>query len=409
MRKRIPLDQVKVGMRIKRLDKAWLSTPFLFHSMRVTKARQIERLRAWGVRFVDIETPSAETLPVPEAKPVDAPDDGSSVQGAGRLSPARPGEEPTVPFEEELPAARQAFLEAKSIVQHAMEDVRIGRTLNIEPAVDGVDALADSILRNPHTLTSLTRLKRFDHYTFYHSVNTCILALAVGTRHGLDRESLTHLGTGVLLHDIGKMTLPPEILNKRGPYHPHEFDIMKLHTIRGAALLDAAGGLHPDSLRPALEHHERSDGTGYPFRRTKQELTVFGMIAGVVDMYDALTSDRGYHEAMPPFQALQLLYHQAQRGQLDLAVVERLIQSVGIYPVGSCVALNTGEIGIVKEPYRDQLLTPILLIVKDTESRQVASPCVLELAGTAKPTRRISEVLNAGSVGIDANAFLDAG
>ncbi len=327
--------------------------------------------------------------------------------GATRCVRQEVAEAAPTSFEDELPAARQVYAAAKHIVEDAMQDARMGREINMERVNRVVSEMADSLLRNADALTSLSRLKRFDEYTFYHSVNTAVLALALGRRLRYDRSSLHRLGIGTLLHDIGKTRIPLEILNKPGKLAAQEFEIMKQHALRGAELIAKTTGLDERCVRPALEHHERVDGTGYPFGRRKAELSLFGMIAAVADIYDAITSDRCYHQAKPPHEALRFLYGLGQRGHLHMGLVQRFIKIVGVYPVGSCVALNTGEIAVVSRLNHRQPLRPTVLIVERAGSR-LAKPVELDLdeqAGT--PLRAIETVIDPKAIGVDASLVLD--
>ncbi|MGZ8386302.1 MAG: HD-GYP domain-containing protein [Nitrospira sp.] len=287
---------------------------------------------------------------------------------------------PTIPFEEELPGARRVYQAAKTIVQNAMHDTRLGRAINMDEVNRVVSNMTGSVLRNPDALTSLSRLKKFDEYTFYHSVNTSILAMSLGRDLSFERNALHQIGVGTLLHDIGKTKIPPEILNKPGRFESHEMEIMKQHVLRGVEVLTTTTGLGDSYLRPALEQadelgdnglnstlsaeplieqricgkgrraaHERVDGTGCPHRRVRSELSQFGLMLAVVDIYDAITSDRCYHKGRVAHEALQFLYRLALEGHLDAALVQRLIHVVGVYPAGSVVELNTGEVAIVKQ------------------------------------------------------------
>ncbi len=418
MRKRITVDELGVGMYVAGLDKPWMETAAFRHRMTITDAAQVQALKRCGVQCVDIETvPPGDALgavPVPVDQFAHA---GPELAAASvtceptalpKTAPATTvsAEKPSTSFDEELPLALAAYADAKGIVQRAMFDVRMGREINTDAVGKVVDGLVDSVLRNADALTSLSRLKSFDEYTFFHSVNTSVLALALGRNLSMDRETLHVLGCGTLLHDIGKMAIPLEILNKPGRYAPDEYEVMKQHALRGADLLRHTTGLREGAIRPALEHHERMDGTGYPFGRTRAELTQFGLIGSVVDIYDAMTSDRVYHKAMPPYQALQFVFKLSREGHLDPDMVQRFIKCVSVYPVGSCVALTTNEIAIVTQVHSDRLLMPKVLIVQDAESR-ACTPWELDLAEQlGQPVRAISLVLDPVTVGIEPSQHL---
>jgi HD-GYP domain-containing protein (c-di-GMP phosphodiesterase class II) len=254
----------------------------------------------------------------------------------------------------------------------------------------------------------MSRLKSYDEYTFFHSVNTSVLALGLGLRMGMSRDTPFRLGMGVFLHDIGKMKMPLEILNKPARLTSEEYEIIRQHALRGAELLTATVGLSEESVRPALEHHERVNGTGYPYGRKQDELSVFGMIGAVTDIYDAITTDRVYHKAMPPHEALKYLYQVAQRGHVQTDLVSRFVKCIGVYPVGSCVRLNTNEVGLVERLSLEHPLEPTLLLVRDAQARAIAPPRVLDLAAqTQKPIRAITGAISPGAHGIEANSILD--
>lgn len=403
MRKRISIDQLKVGMKVEKLDRSWLATPFLRHRFTITSSEQIAQLRASGVQQLDVETDdlSQDSGSFASAMPTKA--ETSQLTG-----PTSEPELAAVPFAEELPIAKQVYQAAKLVIQQAMEDVRMGRALNMEAVSEVVESMADSILRSPDALTSLTRLKNFDEYTFFHSVNTSALALSVGKHLGYERAPLLQLGTGMLLHDIGKTLIPVEILNKPGRYKAHEFEIMKQHVMRGAEILTSTTGLTDMFLKPTLEHHERVDGTGYPHHRSKMDLSQFGLIAAIVDIYDAVTSDRCYHKGKTPHDTLQFLYHMATQGHVDGTLVQQFVQVVGVYPVGSCVSLSTGETAIVKQFNHQAPIRPLVVLVTDESGHRRSTPVDLDLAAQLRETKQtIVSILDPIVLGIDPRTYLD--
>ncbi|MFY4728961.1 HD-GYP domain-containing protein [Nitrospira sp. BLG_2] len=402
MNKRIGIDELQPGMLVEKLDRSWLDTPFFRHKMTITSRQQIAQLKSCGVRTLIVSLHADEIADTPEAESNIAADI------------ARPAMEGTasvrsiVPFEEELHAARQVYQAAKTIVQNAMHDTRLGRAIDVESVRQVVSDMTDSVLRNSDALTSLSRLKRFDEYTFYHSVNTALLAMSLGRRLGFDRSALHLAGVGTLLHDIGKMKIPLEVLNKSGRFEAHEMEIMKQHVLRGVEVLNSTTGLGDSYIRPALEHHERVNGVGYPHRRAKQDISQFGLITAVVDVYDAMTSDRCYHKGKPAHEALQFLYRLSLEGHLDSTLVQRFIQVVGVYPVGSVVELSTGEIGVVKQINHHAPLAPLVFLVRSEGNTLLARPKELDLCGQIEqPHRNIAAILYPHQVGIDPTDYLD--
>lgn len=402
MKKQIRIDELQPGMQVEQLDRPWLSTPFFRHTMTITSAQQIAQLKASGVQTLIVHIEAEETCegPARETEIVDQPV-APAVEEAASVPPM-------VPFEEELPAARQVYQAAKTVIQDAMNDTRLGRAINVDAVRTVISDMTDSVFRNPDALSSLSRLKRFDEYTFYHSVNTALLAMSLGRSLGFDRPMIHLAGVGTLLHDIGKMKVPLEILNKPGRFEAHEMEIMKQHVLRGVEVLTSTTGLGSSYIQPALEHHERINGDGYPHRRAHQDISQFGLITAVVDIYDAMTSDRCYHKGRPAHEIIQLLYRLSLESHLDSTLVQRFIQVVGIYPVGSVVELDSGETGIVKRINHEAPLAPVVLLVKSTGNTLLSQPKEQDLSQRDKaPLRNVKAVLHPHQAGIDPANYLD--
>jgi HD-GYP domain-containing protein (c-di-GMP phosphodiesterase class II) len=379
MKKQIPIDELQPGMQIDKLDRSWLDTAFFRHRMTVTSFEQIAQLKASGVRTLVVNLDAEEIPDTPEMEP----DIATDPVFAAAEEPASVS--PIIPFEEELPDARRVYQAAKTIVQNAMHDTRLGRAINMDEVNRVVSDMTGSVLRNPDALTSLSRLKKFDEYTFYHSVNTSIPAMSLGRDLSFERNAL-----------------------QPGRFESHEMEIMKQHVLRGVEVLTTTTGLGDSYLRPALEHHERVDGTGYPHRRVKSELSQFGLIAAVIDIYDAITSDRCYHKGRAAYEALQFLYRLALEGHLDTTLVQRFIHVVGVYPVGSVVELNTGEVAIVKQVHHHVPLTPVVLLVKSAGNTLLSKPYERDLAAQIEtPRRKITAILDSHQAGIDSTVYLD--
>lgn len=402
MNKEIRIDELQIGMRVEQLDRSWLSTPFFRHKMTITSTQQIAQLKASGVQTLIVHMEAEEVCEGPSAETEIV------YLAAGPPSEETASVKTMVPFEEELPAARQVYQAAKAVIQDAMNDTRLGRAINVDAVRTVISDMTDSVFRNPDALSSLSRLKRFDEYTFYHSVNTALLAMSLGRSLGFDRSMIHLAGVGTLLHDIGKMKVPLEILNKPGRLEAHEMEIMKQHVLRGVEVLTNTTGLGSSYIQPALEHHERVNGDGYPHRRAHQDISQFGLITAIVDIYDAMTSDRCYHKGKPAHEILQLLYRLSLEGHLDSTLVQRFIQIVGIYPVGSVVELDSGETGIVKRINRDAPLAPVLLLVKSAGNTLLSNPTEHDLSQPGKQQHQhVKAVLHPHQVGIDPANYLD--
>jgi HD-GYP domain-containing protein (c-di-GMP phosphodiesterase class II) len=205
------------------------------------------------------------------------------------------------------------------------------------------------------------------------------LCISFGEHLRLDDRKIKALGIGGLLHDIGKVRIPIEILNKPGPLSEKEFEIMKQHVMHGDCILRQTGNIEEDSICVTAHHHERLDGTGYPEGLKGDEISPFGQMAAIVDIYDALTSERCYKNPMAPTDALRKLFEWSDN-YLNRDLVERFIAHLGIYPVGSVVRLQSGFIGVVVDHGEKGLLYPVVRALYDTRKEKEVSPFDIDLA-----------------------------
>lgn len=230
-----------------------------------------------------------------------------------------------------------------------------------------VSNIVDDIISNKEVLINVMDLKVYDDYTYYHSINVAVLSVAIGIGIGLNRETLNALGISALLHDIGKKFVSKDILEKKGKLTSEEFDVIKEHSRNGFTYIRENFNLSAVSNVAILEHHERYDGTGYPVGKNGESITAFARILAVVDVYDALTSKRPYHEPMLPHLALK--YIEDESGKLfDPHVANILIKRIAPYPVGMEVELSNGYKGIVMKNYEDISHRPLIKVM--TEENQ---------------------------------------
>jgi HD-GYP domain-containing protein (c-di-GMP phosphodiesterase class II) len=242
-----------------------------------------------------------------------------------------------------------------------------------------VGELVDELLSNGDLLLSIAEIRSFDSYTFVHSVNTCVLSVMAAMSIGYDRSKLVDLGVGALLHDLGKMFIPSEILNKPAALSRDEFETVKTHTQRGYALLRDQINLL--SAHVAYQHHERCDGNGYPRGLKDEDIIPFAKLVAVADSFDAMTSDRVYSTAMFPDEAAGTLLSEAPE-RYDQSSVTAVVRCVAVHPVGSVVVLDTGEIGEVCRATRTE--THVMIT---TGSRQ---GWIVNCPSEARITRRKS-------------------
>jgi putative nucleotidyltransferase with HDIG domain len=386
--------------------------PFLSSKKKLKSANEIDLLRSHRISEVYINTErgkdSHRAVSAREAQ--DELQSEMSAQVLQRSTEPSPSPVDDIPYRAELARANKVYSEAKTAVKSLLQDARMGKPVDGEQAARLVDNMVDSIFRNQDALASLTRLKSFDDYTFHHSLNVGVLALTLGRHLGMVRGELRRLGIGAVLHDVGKMKVPGEILNKPGRLTDEEFSVIKTHSAHGAKILMEAQDVPDECSAVALNHHERFNGGGYPRGTQGVGIGKFGLISAIVDVYDAITSDRVYHKGMPNHQGLQRIYEWSKTDFYPI-YVQKFIQCLGIYPIGSPVMLDSGEVAVVYRQNHAQLLRPWVRIVRapsgETLPRAVdVSLAEADPAGERPFSRTVASVLDAGEMGLDVESFL---
>jgi HD-GYP domain-containing protein (c-di-GMP phosphodiesterase class II) len=267
-----------------------------------------------------------------------------------------------------------------TMVQSIFEGVKTGSPIDSVAVKETVHSLIDNMLNDYDPFLCVLHMRQYDANLFAHAVNVCVFALIIGKSQGFDKSRLECLGVGAVLHDIGKLRLPRNLLRKRGVYTVQERQLVRQHPLLGVAVLRAARGIHEECRRIVLEHHERIDGSGYPAGLRGLAISPLSEIVGIVDMYDAMLSGREGRPLLPPAQAIKELYKYGMKGHCDRGWIERTIRCLGIYPVGSLVELNTGERGVVLAVNPVDALRPIVKVVWDAAGHTYAAPTLVDLA-----------------------------
>lgn len=227
-----------------------------------------------------------------------------------------------------------------------------------------VDEILSAVITNKGLNVNLMDLKIFDDYTYYHSVNVGVLAVLVGTAMNMNRQVLHSLGVSAMMHDIGKVFIPKEILNKPGRLSEDEFEMMKSHSERGFNYLRERYAFTDATLDAILDHHERNDGSGYPHGKAGNEISRFGRIIAIADVFDALTSDRPYRPAMSPSEAIEFIMAGADTS-FDMHVLQAFLERISPYSPGTTVRLSNDSTGIVLKNHRGSSLRPMIRIIRE--------------------------------------------
>ena len=418
MKKKTPLMKVKLdvsrlqkGMYVCELDRPWTETSYLLQGVLIQSAEDIATLQdLCTFVYVDAEKShdsiqaelqtiigNTEQVFRPRLQTISASEESeqpfkshlqtitsneniqekSTFSSKGDESQAADLEQNN--FQKELKIARKLHSRTRAYIDTALEDVRLGQSVNTSEAKEIVSEVANSITRSPHALVWLTNMKARDEYTSIHSMNVCVLAVSFGRSLGMEKTQLELLGLGGLLHDLGKMKVPLEILNKPSKLTFEEFEIMKTHPVEGYNMLKEKADLPLEVLDIVKHHHERRNGKGYPSQLNGDEINNMTRIIAIVDVYDAITSDRCYHDAISPYDALKNMYEWVNE-DFDKEMVEQFIKCLGIYPIGCVVELNMGHVGIVVSASEKSKLRPIVMLVQNSKREKFPRPKLINLA-----------------------------
>jgi putative nucleotidyltransferase with HDIG domain len=296
---------------------------------------------------------------------------------------------------------RKLYTDAVSVAGNLWESAVVEGIPDADAARGMVDSLAQAVAQNRTALLALTALKDYDNYTFTHMVNVSILTMGQARGIGIEGAMLREFGLAALMHDIGKVKTPSEILNKPDKLTDREFEILKRHTVDGAEILRKTPEIPALAPVVAFEHHLRSDGTGYPDRVERPHLNVGTMLCGIADVYDAMRSQRVYQQAFPTDRILAVLQRNDGK-QFDQHLVRRFSQLVGIYPVGNLVRLNTGEIAVVVQTYAPDPYRPRVKVIRAADQTALDRPYEINLWETSEGRPdSIQAPLNPADYGID--------
>lgn len=377
MDRKLPVEHLVPGLFVSALDRPWRGAPFLLQGFLLEDPSDLAWLRA-HCRHVWVD-PQKSRVPLPEGSvPAATPSPASPLrEEADRHGWKLTEWQDRVCVEEELPHAERALDEVGEVVADIFQRLFHAEAVDPEGLSPVVVRLAESVIRNPDALLVLATLRRRTRYLFEHALGTAVLALALARQLGFGRDELTQIGLGGLLLDAGASRLPLALLEKPGPLSKAEYAVVQRHVAYGIELA-SDWGLPALALEMVRGHHEREDGSGYPARLAASRIPLVARIAGIVDCYDALVRERPHARARTPHAAIAHLSTLAGRS-FHRPLVEALVQCLGVYPAGSLVELNSGEVGLVLGHNRARRMQPRLLMLLDAAKRPRAEPFVRDL------------------------------
>ncbi len=368
----LPVEELSVGTYVAKLDRPWIETPFLFQGFTVESDEDLAELRRLcrkvyvevSVEEQDAPRPATSRTRIGPA-PSDPLEEVAKALETG-LTPAVVKD--PIPLRTELGNVKGAYVEAKKTVSDVYQKLSAGRDLDLLQLDHVVDWMVDSVFRNRDAMSWLVRMKSKDDYLYHHSIAASVWALAFGRHLGLDKETLKSVGTGAMLLDIGKTQIPNELLNANRELTEQEWTLLRGHVEAGVQLANETDGVDARVLAMISAHHERFDGSGYPEQLAGDSIPLVGRVAGIVDCYDAMTSVRRYAKARSTFDAIREL-QRVNGTWFQPGFVDLFVQAVGVFPTGTLVELNTGEVGVVIAQNRFRRLRPEVMMILDAQKK----------------------------------------
>lgn len=416
-KEKISVKFLKVGMYVCKLDRSWLETPFPFQGFYIRSKNEINDLRAFCEHvYIDVEKGKSLvnepeiSKPSPLLRKMKADN-----KYRGRIKPLVVKHDYYThnlkPIKKEFGPAQTLMLDLDSAIEETSFNLRVGKGLNIKKTKQIATQVVNSVIRNPNTLVWLTQLKEKGQYVYGHSLRSAVLSAVFGRHLGIKENDLEVLVTGVLLADIGKTKLSRKLLNKSEELTAEEKKTFQTHVELGVEILAKDNTLDHNILTIAETHHERFDGSGYPYGLVGDEIPAFGQIAGIVDTFDAMTSKKPYGAVYTSSHAMEWLFK--QRNKLFSAkLVDEFIQAIGLYPAGSTVELSDGSVGVVLSHNKAKRLKPEVLLVKDAQGKSLEKPKFMDLSKKAvfsnKDRPCIIGALKADALSVDVDELINA-
>lgn len=402
MLKKIKVRDARLGMYTQEVCGSWMEHPFWKKSFKLSEDKDLNSLKNCGVVEIWIDTSKGLDVDAGVAAHSQQEEELKVESELKKIAQTPQKAAATLSLQNELVAAKKLHTKTKEAVESIFNDVRMGSVFQLDATVSLVNEINQSIARNPSALICLSRLKTADNYTYLHSVAVCVLMIALGRQLGLKDEELKQAGIAGLLHDIGKILIPHEVLNKPGKLTEEEFNIIKTHPLKGWEFLKNSSEVNDFMLDVCRHHHERVDGMGYPDKLSGEALTLFARMGAVCDVYDAITSDRCYKKGWEPAESIRKMA-EWKSGHFDEVIFHAFVKTVGIYPTGSLLKLKSGRLGVVTDQSKSSLIKPLVKVFFSTRSN---THILQEIIDLSKSTDSIANFENPLKWGFNLNEII---
>lgn len=406
MERKVSTLCLKIGMYVSRLDRPSLDTPFALSDFIINDENDIDNLKKFcEYIYINIEKGVEADTYLDEPTQINRHYLDDFLEDGKRQVEYH---EQTTAFQE-FPVAETALREANIKVTMIMDNLKAGEELDVQAVREAVQPMLDTMIRNSDALLWMLKVHEKDDYTYAHHTDNCALAIAFGKHLGLYKEDLRLLAMGMLLLDVGKTKIPAEIINKPGTLTKEEFAAAKKHVEYGVEILSDNPGISETIISMVLTHHERFDGSGYPRALKDSQIPVFGRIAAIIDVYNAMISKTPYRDAIAPQVVLGEL-HKWRNKYFQNELVEHFLQCLGEFPTGSLVEMTSGEVGIIVAQNKQERLKPTIMMLLDEQKKECEVSSMVDMVSNPVDSSglelKILSSLKPGAYGADTSKGL---
>ncbi len=412
LQKLAPKD-LTIGMYVAQLDRDWKDTRFPIQGFYVRSQAAIAELGdECAYVYVDPRRYDSKLGAVKlhaVGKASGGKTSGKKLSARERLVPKKPRVyEDEVSTADELPAAETSLEQAETVLRDCVVKLQSSGGFDVDAIEEAITPLVRSVMRNQTAIAALARMRKADDYLYSHAISCSIWGAVIGRQLGLPPKDIDLLATTCAVMDIGKTALPADMLATLTP-EEEASEAFQTHVDAGLEILEKQGMLDHRVLSGVRTHHERHDGSGYPQGLAGNKIPVFGRIAGIVDTYDALISERPNVPACSSYQAIQQIHNSAD-SLFQAELVDYFIKAIGVFPVGSIVELNTGEVGVVVSQSEENRLKPKIMLILDPEKQKRKHLVVIDLSFQQTDTNQplqwwITKELAVNAYGIDPKEY----